>query len=93
MSVVNLALWAAGALMVGLAVYSIRMPRERLTELDRIAENARRYEGWRFRRATSAKRDKTGADVMREMLRRRVQVWAAVAVVGVCLVLAGFAIR
>jgi hypothetical protein len=64
-----------------------------MNELDRLAENARRYESWRGGRAVSAHGETTGADVMRQMLRRQVLAWAAVGIVGVVLIVAGFAVR
>ena len=64
-----------------------------MTELDRLAENARRYESWRGGRASTDPTETTGADVMRAMLRRRVWMWAGVGAIGVALILAGFAIR
>jgi hypothetical protein len=63
-----------------------------MTELDRLAENAKRYDGWRGNRAPDGD-GTTGADVMREMLRRQVVVWGVVALVGVVLIVAGFAVR
>ncbi len=92
MELVSLALWIGGAVLIILAVFQARGPFSRMTELDRLAENARRYDNWRGgRRATSG--EETGADIMRQMLRRRVITWAAVAGVGFVLILAGFAIR
>ena len=76
-----------------MAVWRIRAPLGRMNELDRLAENARRYESWRGGRASSAAEETTGADVMRSLLRRQVLTWAVMAVVGVVLIVAGFAIR
>ena len=59
----------------------------------RLAENSRRYDAWRGGSRTAAEPGTTGADVMRQMLRRQVLLWAGVAVAGVVLVVAGFAIR
>ena len=65
-----------------------------MSELDRLADNARRYDSWRGGRSTTpADDEKTGADVMRGLLRRQVYMWTAVGVVGVLLIVAGFAIR
>lgn len=89
---INLVLWLAGAAMVAIAIWRIRRPYARLAELDQLADNARRYESWRGGR--SAPTDgKTGADVMRQLLRRELTVWTAVGVLGVVLVFSGFAIR
>ncbi|MDP8905488.1 MAG: hypothetical protein M3N29_09305 [Chloroflexota bacterium] len=88
----NLVLWAAGFGLLALAVWFGRRPYSRMAELDRLAENARRYDSWRGGQAT-ATNGPTGADVMRAMLRRRVLLWLVVGVVGVALIVAGFAVR
>lgn len=89
----NLALWIAGVALILLAVFRAQQPWRRLAELDHLAENARRYDSWRGGRGTPAAPDTTGADVMRQILRRRLLIWGAVAAAGGLLVLAGFAIR
>ncbi len=89
---INLVLWLVGAALVAVAVWRIRRPYARLAELDQLAENARRYESWRGGRSGPTD-GTTGADVMRQLLRRELTVWTAVGVVGVVLVFAGFAIR
>ena len=90
---INLVLWLAGAAMVALAVWRIRRPYARLAELDRISDNARRYDGWRGGRPSRGGEGTTGADVMRQMLRRELLVWTVIGVIGVALVFAGFAVR
>jgi hypothetical protein len=62
-------------------------------ELDRLAENARRYDSWRGGRRASPDTETTGADVMRALLRRQVTLWTAVGAAGIVLVVAGFAVR
>jgi hypothetical protein len=92
--VINLALWVVGIVLVGIAIWRVRPPLTRMNELDRLAENARRYDSWRGgSRLTAADGETTGADVMRQMLRRQVLIWAAVGAVGVVLIVAGFAVR
>lgn len=94
MTLLNVALWVAGAVLLIVAVFRVRNPYRRMVELDHLADNARRYESWRGGRSSApGESDVTGADLMRSMLRRRVLVWAAVAAVGAVLILAGFAIR
>jgi hypothetical protein len=86
-----LALWGAGVAMVVLAILRVRGPQSRLAELDRLAENAQRYESWRGGRKTAAGGDgESGADVMRAMLRRQVRMWIVLGVLGVGLLVAGF---
>lgn len=93
MSLVALALWAAGLVLVGLAVWRARGPQARLSELDRLAENSRRYESWRGGRKTAAGGEgESGADVMRALLRRQVRTWIAVGAVGAVMLVAGFVV-
>ena len=63
-----------------------------MNELDRLAENARRYDSWRGGRSTGGG-ETSGADVMRQMLRRQVVTWTIVGAAGVALIVAGFVIR
>jgi hypothetical protein len=92
--VINVLLWLGGIVLLAVAIWRVRPPLSRMNELDRLAENARRYDSWRGgSRLTAADGDTTGADVMRQMLRRQVLMWAAVGVVGVVLIVAGFAVR
>lgn len=91
---INVLLWVAGICLVALAAWRIRGPLARANELDRLAENAKRYESWRgASTTTAADGETTGADVMRAMLRRQVYIWAAVGAVGIVLIVAGFVIR
>lgn len=91
--ILNLVLWVGGVALILLAVFRAQQPWRRLAELDHLTENARRYDRWRGGRGTPAAPETTGADVMREILRRRLLIWGAVAAVGGLLVLAGFVIR
>lgn len=86
-------LWIGGALLIVVAVIGARGPFSRMAELDRLADNARRYDSWRGGRRGGDEGETTGADVMRQLLRRRVLLWAAVAGAGLLLILAGFAVR
>ncbi len=94
MSLVNLGLWVGGLMLIVIAVLGGRGPYRRMMELDRLSENARRYDSWRgARSAPAGESQTTGADLMRSLLRRRVLTWGVVAAVGTLLILAGFAIR
>ena len=65
-----------------------------MSELDRLADNAKRYDSWRGgRSATAVDNDKTGADIMRDLLRRQVYMWVGAGAVGIVLIVAGFVIR
>ena len=85
-------LWVAGAALLAVAVWRARAPLARMNELDRLAENARRYDSWRGGRNSGAE-ETTGADVMRQMLRRQVVTWTIVGAAGAALIVAGFVIR
>jgi hypothetical protein len=88
----SLAAWVAGLALVVIGVMRANAAWSRLAALDQLADNARRYAGWRGGRATEPA-ETTGADVMRALLRRRLYTWAAVALTGGVLILAGFVIR
>jgi len=89
----NVALWIGGVALLALAIWRVRAPFARMGELDRLAENARRYDSWRGGRSPAAQNETTGADVMRTLLRRQVLTWAIVGSVGIVLIVAGFVIR
>jgi hypothetical protein len=93
--VINVVLWLLGIAFVALAIWRVRPPFARMSELNQLAENAKRYESWRggSRTAAGGGNETTGADVMRDMLRRQVYLWVGVGAVGVVLILAGFVIR
>ncbi len=81
-------------MLLAVGLWRIRMPLARISELDRLAENAKRYDSWRGgSRMTSADGERTGADEMREMMRRQVLTWAVIIVAGIVLIVAGFAVR
>jgi hypothetical protein len=86
-------LWFVGLALVAVGILRVRAPFARLSELDRLAENGRRYDSWRGGRTAVGAGETTGADVMRALLRRQVLTWAVVGVAGVVLIVAGFAIR
>lgn len=91
---INVALWAVGIALLAVAVWRARPVLARMGELDRLADNARRYETWRGGSRTAASTgETTGADIMRGILRRQVYLWAATGVLGVALIVAGFAVR
>lgn len=90
MSILNLALWGLGVLLVVIG-YTRAAPAWRryraLTEQD---ANVRRYEQWRGGPRSD---DRTGASVAMEVLRRRARIWGLVALGGVILVFLGFFLR
>lgn len=92
---INLLFWAFGAGAIALAIWNVRVPLARKSELDHLADNAKRYESWRggSRTAAGGGAQTTGADVMRDILRRQVYLWVGVGAVGVVLITAGFLVR
>ncbi len=89
----NIILWVVGVALVGITAWRVRAPFARLNELDQLAENARRYESWRGGHTSGGPGGRTGADEMRDMLRRQVYMWVGAGIVGIVLILAGFALH
>ena len=89
MTVLGYALVAVGVVLVGLGYARARGPWQRYRALKAQDDNASRYRAWRGGPASAAD-EKTGASVAMQLLRREVRTWAAVAAVGVALVVAGF---
>jgi len=90
---INVVLWTVGLILLGLGIGKASGPYARMRELDRLADNANRYEAWRGTSRTSGESETTGADVMRQVLRRQALIWTGVAGLGVALFIAGFAVR
>jgi hypothetical protein len=92
--VINIVLWLVGIALVALAIWRVRRPFARMSELTQLADNAKRYESWRggSRTAAGGGSERTGADVMRQILRRQVYTWAGLGVAGVVLIIAGFVV-
>jgi hypothetical protein len=92
--VTSIVLWLAGFVLLALGIAKAAGPFGRMQELDRLADNARRYDSWRGgSRLTAADNERTGADEMRDVMRRRTLTWAGVAGLGIVLIVAGFAIK
>ena len=79
-----------GAALVGFGYSRARRPWARYQELKAQDQNIARYEAWR-----GGIRDdgQTGASIAMAILRRQAQTGAAIAVVGIALIVVGFAIR
>jgi hypothetical protein len=86
----GLALIAAGVVLIVAGVFRARDPYRRYMALREQDANIARYEAWRGGpRAES----KTGASVAMDVLRRRAQIGAGIAIAGVALVVVGFIVR
>ncbi|HVA84970.1 MAG TPA: hypothetical protein VNF73_01500 [Candidatus Saccharimonadales bacterium] len=90
MSPINLALWVVGVILIGIGVSRARGPYQRYQALKAQDANVARYEQWR---GGLRENSKTGASVAMAILRRRAQVGAGIAIAGVVVVVAGFAIH
>ena len=90
MGILNLVLLAGGVVLFGIGYQRARRPWSRYQELKLQDENVARYERWRGGTRTQ---EKTGASVAMQILRRQAQREALIAVLGVVLIIAAFAIR
>jgi hypothetical protein len=86
----SVGLWIIGALLLAVGYTRARGPWARYQALKEEDANIARYDAWR-----GGIRDtgQTGASVAMQILRRQAQLGAATAVVGVVLIVAGFAVR
>jgi threonine/homoserine/homoserine lactone efflux protein len=90
MGPINLALWLGGIVLIWLGWSRFRRPWSRYQELKASESNVARYEAWR-----GGVRDQSvsGASTMMEFMRRQAMREAVILVVGIVLVVAGFAVR
>src|SRR5881392_2454850 len=86
----NVLIWAAGIALIVLGYQRARGPWARYQELKEQDANVARYEAWRGGIRDS---NPTGASVAMAVLRRQAQTGAGLAVVGIVLVILGFAVR
>jgi hypothetical protein len=90
MGPINLVLWIGGLALAAFGYTRFRGPWARYQGLKEQDANESRYNAWRGGvRETGS----TGASVAMEILRRQWQIGAAMAVVGIVLVVAGFVIK
>jgi hypothetical protein len=89
-TLVNLALWVVGVILIAAGYQRARGPWSRYQALKEQDENIARYEAWR-----GGARDisPTGASVAMMILRRQAQRAGLLIAVGFVLVLLGFLIR
>ncbi|MEP7379084.1 MAG: hypothetical protein ABI725_05915 [Chloroflexota bacterium] len=91
----GIALSLVGIVLLLIAAWRIRTPFARMNELDRLADNGRRYDSWRGggSRTAAGSRERTGADEMRDVIRRQVILWGGIGVVGLLLTVGGLFVR
>lgn len=93
MSILSLALIAAGIAAVVIGALRIRGPLAGIRRLDETAANLRRYEEWRGKRTGIEADGPTGADEMRAQLRQRAILWGVLIGAGVVLIVIGLVVR
>ena len=88
--ILNVVLWIAGIALIAVGYNRARGPLSRYQALKEQDANAARYGAWR-----GGVRDDstTGASVAMAILRRQVQIGAAIAIAGFVLVFLGFLIK
>ena len=92
MDPINLALWAAGVVLVVVGYTRAKAPWSRYQALKEQDANVARYEAWRGG-LRSEDDGKTGASVAMQVLRRQAQMGGLIAIAGVVLIFLGFFIR
>jgi hypothetical protein len=88
-------LLSAGLIVAGVALLVVgavraREPYRRYMALREQDANIARYEAWR---GGSRPESKTGASVAMDVLRRRAQIGAGIAIAGIALIVVGFVVR
>jgi uncharacterized membrane protein len=91
-TIVNVALWGVGILLIIVGYSRARGPWSRYQALREHDANAARYEAWRggVRNVDSST---TGASVAMQILRRQAQIGGAIVLAGFVLVFLGFLIK
>jgi hypothetical protein len=92
MGLLNLALLAAGVVLIVIGGAQARGPWRRYQAMREQQANIARYESWRGG-VRGAPNEKTGASVMLQELRRRTQIWGGVLLAGFVLVVLAFTLR
>ena len=88
MTLLGYGLAVIGVVLTAIGFARARGPWRRYQDLKARDENAARYRAWRGG-PTSTRGEKTGASVAMGLQRREVRTWAAVAAVGIALVVVG----
>ena len=91
MSIVNIALWVIGVVLVVVGYQRARGPWARYQALKEEDANAERYAAWRG--GVRGAGDTTGASVAMDVLRRQARIGAGIAIAGLVLVFLGFLIK
>jgi hypothetical protein len=89
--ILNIVLWVGGIALLAIGFQRARGPWSRYQALKEEDANAERYAAWRG--GVRGASETTGASVAMEVLRRQAQIGAAIAGVGVVLIVLGFLIK
>lgn len=92
MTVIGIVLVAAGIVAIIVAALQIRGPLGRIRQLDQTEANLARYESWRGKKVGVEADGPTGADIMRQQMRKQVMLWGGLAGVGVASIVIGLVI-
>jgi uncharacterized membrane protein len=90
-TLVNVALWGLGILLIAVGYQRAKGPWSRYQALKEQDANVARYETWRG--GIRADSSTSGASVAMEILRRQARIGGAIAIIGFVLVFLGFLIR
>jgi len=90
MGILGLVLIVGGVALIVVGALRARDPYRRYMALREEDANIARYEAWR---GGTRPDGRTGASVAMDVLRRRAQVGAGIAIAGIVLVVAGFLVR
>ena len=91
MSLINVALWVGGVVLVVVGYQRFRGPWSRYQALREEDANASRYAAWRG--GVRGTGDSTGASVAMEILRRQARIGIGIAIAGAVLIFLGFLIK
>ena len=89
--ILNIVLWVGGIALLAIGYQRARGPWSRYQALKEEDANAERYAAWRG--GVRGASETTGASVAMEVLRRQAQIGAAIALVGIALIVLGFLIK
>jgi len=90
MGILGLVLIVGGVALIVVGALRARDPYRRYMALREEDANIARYEAWR---GGTRPDGRTGASVAMDVLRRRAQIGAGIAIAGIVLVVAGFLVR
>lgn len=91
MNAINLICWVGGVVLIAVGYLRARGPWARYRQIKSQEENIARYEGWRGTRLRDD--GPSAASIMAQEMMARVRLWGGVAILGVLLLVVGFAVH